>query len=737
MKKLLYLFLFVTSIAHAQEGSKYRQQRIFPVPFFKNGTADGIRILDGAMTSGTHTFTSATANFTSADIGKFIRVPFPAGDLVTTITAVGSSTSVTLAGSTASSTVSADTCIYGTDNTAAIQAAINACGIAGGGTVWFPTGKVLVNGDNAMYIVAGACQTAIGVGGTINPNSQIYFPVSGFVDFGGANFRTSYVVEGETGPEFTPALVSGDSLVPHTGTIIYSLIDGSVNNSTPPSVFGLKATSGGFGPFNYNYPTFKNLTILTAANAANGGTTMTGINGYWSASLVTDNVLVACDHSIAARPIPSVEAAGIIFNAQGTESMAKCKDTWVSGYYYGVVAGENTNLDNAGILGNLYGLVICRNQIAVYGSKLSVNFCTNSLYSPNASILGGMIPAGTGYVNISLFDCEITVGGTGWWKNTLLVTDVGNHLIGNINYSLTTGSGHTSSAWNISGGTGLQATAIDIPQWAGSPASIPTSLTSNVPIVINSTVSDGIKLITANAGQRGNYFGQNTSNTGYFSNILNDEGAAFAGGYGGLYFGNSLTNVLSLFGTNGREWLFLTGNGSLAGMGIGPQTNVPLIFGSNGIERGRLFGGGNWSFGTTSDNGANVNFSASTTTRASFNVASGTGPTTMNNGDMYSDGSNWFFKLGTVKYAIPKSLAGSATLDFPSTGVGAVADLTITVTGAAVGDPVLLGVPNASITTTATFWAWVSATNTVTVRFSPKTTEDPASGTFKVTVTPQ
>lgn len=79
-------------------------------------------------------------------------------------------------------------------------------------------------------------------------------------------------------------------------------------------------------------------------------------------------------------------------------------------------------------------------------------------------------------------------------------------------------------------------------------------------------------------------------------------------------------------------------------------------------------------------------------------------------------------------------LSGSAALNFPSTLSTAVSDLTVTVTGAAVGDMVALGVPHGSVTTTATYWAWVSAANTVTVRFSPKATEDPASNTFKIKV---
>lgn len=93
---------------------------------------------------------------------------------------------------------------------------------------------------------------------------------------------------------------------------------------------------------------------------------------------------------------------------------------------------------------------------------------------------------------------------------------------------------------------------------------------------------------------------------------------------------------------------------------------------------------------------------------------------------------------GTNYYNLSMSLKGAATLDFASTAAGAVTDLTITVTGAADGDVVSLSVPNASQTTTGSFSAWVSATNTVTVRYRIAAlvgSEDPASGTFKVTVT--
>lgn len=89
---------------------------------------------------------------------------------------------------------------------------------------------------------------------------------------------------------------------------------------------------------------------------------------------------------------------------------------------------------------------------------------------------------------------------------------------------------------------------------------------------------------------------------------------------------------------------------------------------------------------------------------------------------------------GQVK-AIAQPLSGSATLDFPNTASNDQSDLTITVTGAVEGDVVAIGIPNAA-TTQGTFVGWVSAANTVTIRFHNTSggAIDPASGTFKVNV---
>lgn len=85
---------------------------------------------------------------------------------------------------------------------------------------------------------------------------------------------------------------------------------------------------------------------------------------------------------------------------------------------------------------------------------------------------------------------------------------------------------------------------------------------------------------------------------------------------------------------------------------------------------------------------------------------------------------------------VPNTLSAAGALNFPSTSAQSSSDLTITVTGAALNDVVHVGVPNASVLANSSFSAWVSATNTVTVRFNNYSSgaQDPASGTFRVVV---
>jgi hypothetical protein len=87
---------------------------------------------------------------------------------------------------------------------------------------------------------------------------------------------------------------------------------------------------------------------------------------------------------------------------------------------------------------------------------------------------------------------------------------------------------------------------------------------------------------------------------------------------------------------------------------------------------------------------------------------------------------------------IPIVLKGSATLDFGDIAAGTCEELTITVTGAAVGDVTNHGVPDSSTPTNIFYTSWVSSADTVTIMACNNalvtTSGNIASGTFKVQV---
>lgn len=92
-------------------------------------------------------------------------------------------------------------------------------------------------------------------------------------------------------------------------------------------------------------------------------------------------------------------------------------------------------------------------------------------------------------------------------------------------------------------------------------------------------------------------------------------------------------------------------------------------------------------------------------------------------------------KIDSTGTTIDAVISATATLDFPSTAAQSSSDLTMTVTGAAVGDAVFLGLP-AAPDANSCFTAWVSASNTVKIRFNNYSAGaiDPASAAYRAVV---
>ena len=202
---------------------------------------------------------------------------------------------------------------------------------------------------------------------------------------------------------------------------------------------------------------------------------------------------------------------------------------------------------------------------------------------------------------------------------------------------------------------------------------------------------------------------------------------------------NSSANTQGIMGGASDAYLYTSGNNLLIGTGTAAKS---LIFMTGGTaqgtnERMRIDGNGKMGIGVTGPT-AMLHLKAGTATAstAPLKFTSGTNLTTAENGAVEYDGTNYFATAGGVRYTLAKTLTATATLNFPSTGGTSSSNLTITVTGAADGDVVQVGVPSAAAAANSCYTAYVSAANTVTVRFNNYTLGiiDPASGTFRVSV---
>lgn len=163
-----------------------------------------------------------------------------------------------------------------------------------------------------------------------------------------------------------------------------------------------------------------------------------------------------------------------------------------------------------------------------------------------------------------------------------------------------------------------------------------------------------------------------------------------------------------------------------------------FTFGSSLQEAMRILGNRNIGFAGITAPTARLHLPAVTTAAGtgSLKINEGTRLTTPEDGTINYVANNLEFTEGSVVYILTKTLTATAALNFGSTAAQTSSDLTIAVTGAAVGDAVSLGIPATAVNANSTFTAYVSATDVVTVKFNNYSAApiDPASATFRVSV---
>lgn len=365
---------------------------------------DGKVVADGAMTSGSTTLTSATAGFTAGDVGKAISVKGAAVSgvttLVTTIAAYVSATQVTLSAANASGgAVSGAIVIWGTDDTAAIQAATNAAEayLAAGNAyaqVFFPP---------RAYIVAGALNTSK------SGNGQIAFGVypttanKKILEFRGQGDGAAATRHWEqTVPQY-----AGSCLI---SLGVYSSITAQNNdisaNGNPGVISGPnEGTSNGLAygaaaRFSNIIPGLKNLTILTAHSSF--GLTYGAYNFFGCANAFLENVgwstagvVPGSDYTSPGQFANGLSIGGLL-PAPGNNDLVVAKNISIGGgYTYGIFVTEHLVNDRimvlycwsaicpvgtyAGSVGSVHAMLI---------ESASIENCINEIYIVGAGSSG-------------------------------------------------------------------------------------------------------------------------------------------------------------------------------------------------------------------------------------------------------------------------------------------------------------------------------------------------------------
>ncbi len=418
-----------------------------------------------------------------------------------------------------------------------------------------------------------------------------------------------------------------------------------------------------------------------------------------------------------------------------------------------ITSGSFFNITGTGGILNLYNHTF--NQLNGAGATgvLVTNGTGLNIYDPRSTLSNGLYTAtGTpigiyissnGTINTAK---SVTTGGTFTW----------NGSSGN-NFVFGTGGSHGSPGSNLSGVLMFQGLPTFTRNWslgnavyADEFALLYSSSVSAATgdFVSGSTTNPKIPVFWVDGANNRTSIGHATNSQPSGTSTLNVEGSFNVSGATTLA-GTTISDTTVWDGTTGK-WFNLRGGthgtpgSSLSCGGIyftgktGDAVRNWAVLNEAWADDFGIFvssststGATSYQSGATTNPGTAVFWIDGANNRTSIGHAASTQPS----------GTATLNVEGTLAIAggtpITKVLSATATLDFPSTSAQNSADLTITVTGAAVGDTVSLGVPNGSVNANTSFSGWVSATNTVTVRFNNYSSGsvDPASGTFRATVT--
>lgn len=407
-----------------------------------NAAGDGRYIADAAITSGQATLTSATAGFVAGDVGKVVLVQGAAAsnqDLRATISARTNSTTVTLSGN-AGATVTGANAVYGTDDTAAIQAAIDSLALTGG----------TIYGGKKCYIVDGALRTtlsAAALGSTTGLKwyTQLVLPQRSVTDYDKVTIR--FLGDFPMGKMHGVGGYGGVNANPITapGFILQSTRTGGVWDATQgnPSVLaGPSWKSGDTSGFTNVLVVCENMAIRCPTDPSYAAMDFTGVAQAHVIDCMVDTL-----SPVPANAPTHYTGQGVLMPKINNNAPSEIKNTNVVGYYAAFSPGEHTTAE--GIVA-----VLCYCGISVQPTGHLVKITHASIEQCVYGVAYADFAAGMTNVSPAVYDAALDFedgGKTGepaWGAPTYHLWEFGNtSLKGSLRYMIS----NSSSDWIVNG----------------------------------------------------------------------------------------------------------------------------------------------------------------------------------------------------------------------------------------------------------------------------------------------
>lgn len=373
---------------------------------------DGQAATDGAITSGQNILTCPSAPFQASDVGKAIMVKGAlasgATTLVTTITGFTSTSVVTLGANATATIASGGLVLWATDDTAAIQSAIQAA-FTYGQTHGVGIISIPPSGNGLFYGIAGA----LVAGGATKANGQLVIPIQ--ADTG---VKVELIFQGVTDGGATRhwhqkiPQMSGSTLVSFGVFANATAQTNSINANGNPAVISAQTGANGYGTdallYNNVMVRLQNMQIYTTHSLS--GLTYSALNLHGAASAALEDFGYGTAATYAAGDFGNPNgfsaglSIGVLLPSAGNNDNTQLKNvTCHGGYTYAIYLTEHADWFGGTVLYCWSGLCPVGNygdggvgvgaSHGVNFSQISVEGCNNQVQviGPGQAGVGPMI----------------------------------------------------------------------------------------------------------------------------------------------------------------------------------------------------------------------------------------------------------------------------------------------------------------------------------------------------------